>query len=273
MCGSRPMPRSRNSPATTPGPEREVSMGGTAIVTGSARGIGRACAFALAGKGVDIALVDLLESEMTTTARDLAALGIRTLSYKADVSDFTRAHQIVREVVAAWGHLDVLVNNAGAPNPKPILEITEHEFDRTIAVNLKSRFNFIHAAAPAMLAQEKGGRIISISSINALSGGVTSAVSKHAYAAAKAGILGLTRSLAKELGPKVSVNAICPGVIATDLLRGLLGEREAQLTAGIALGRVGTPEDIASIVRYLAVDAHMFMTGQHFVVDGFQWSC
>ena len=102
---------------------------------------------------------------------------------------------------------------------------------------------------------------------------MTSAVSKHAYAAAKAGILGLTRSLAKELGPKVSVNAICPGVIATDLLRGLLGEREAQLTAGIALGRVGTPEDIAGIVRYLAVDAHMYMTGQHFVVDGFQWSC
>ena len=93
------------------------------------------------------------------------------------------------------------------------------------------------------------------------------------HAAAKAGILGLTRSLAKELGPKVSVNAICPGIIATDLLRGLLSHREAELTAGIAMGRVGTPEDVASIVRYLAVEAHMFMTGQHFVVDGFQWSC
>src|SRR5258707_11883719 len=157
MCGSRPMPRSRNSPAITPKSEREVSMGGTAIVTGSARGIGRACAFALARKGVDIALVDLLESEMTTTARDLEALGIRTLTYKADVSDFTRAHEIVSEIVAAWGQLDVLVNNAGAPNPKPILEITEHEFDRTIAVNLKSCFNFIHAAAPVMLRQDTGG--------------------------------------------------------------------------------------------------------------------
>src|SRR6266566_1597674 len=206
----------------------------TALVTGGARGIGRACALALADSGFDIALVDLLEKEMAATARDIEARGKRT-TFQADVSDFARAHAIVEQINAKWGHLDVLLNNAGAPNPKPILKISEAEFDRTIAVNLKSCFNFIHAAAPIMLKQDTGGRIISISSINALSGGVTSAVSKHAYAAAKAGILGLTRSLAKELGPKVSVNAICPGVIATDLLRGLLGEREAQLTAGIAL--------------------------------------
>jgi 3-oxoacyl-[acyl-carrier protein] reductase len=238
----------------------------TALVTGGARGIGRACALALADSGFDIAFVDLLDKEMAATARDIEARGRRTLTFQADVSDFARAHAIVEQISAKWGQLDVLLNNAGAPNPKPILEISEAEFDRTIAVNLKSCFNFIHAAAPIMLKQDMGGRIISISSINALSGGVTSAVSKHAYAAAKAG-------MAKELGPKVSVNAICPGVIATDLLRGLLGEREAELTAGIALGRVGTPEDIASIVRYLAAEAHMFMTGQHFVVDGFQWSC
>jgi 3-oxoacyl-[acyl-carrier protein] reductase len=124
-----------------------------------------------------------------------------------------------------------------------------------------------------MVEQDSGGRIISISSLNALSGGVTSAVSKHAYAAAKAGILGLTRSLAKELGPKVSVNAVCPGIIATELLRDMISQRETQLTSGIAMGRIGTPEDVASIVRYLAADAHMFITGQHIVVDGFQWSC
>jgi 3-oxoacyl-[acyl-carrier protein] reductase len=248
-------------------------MAATAIVTGSARGIGRACAMALAKKGVDIALVDLLDVEMTATARDLEALGVRTLTYQADASDFARAHQIVGEVVATWGQLDVLVNNAGAPSPKPILEITEQEFDRTIAVNLKSCFNFIHAAAPTMLAQEKGGRIVSMSSLNALSGGVTSAVSKHAYAAAKAGILGLTRSLAKELGPKIAINAICPGIIATDLLRDLIRRREPELVAGIAMGRVGVPEDVASLVAYLATDANVFMTGQHFTVDGFQWSC
>ncbi|MBV9564470.1 MAG: SDR family oxidoreductase [Bradyrhizobium sp.] len=245
----------------------------TALVTGAARGIGRACALALADAGFDIALVDLLETEMAATARDIAARGVRTLTFQADVSDFARARAIVEQTTTAWGRLDALLNNAGAPSPKPILEISEAEFDRAIAVNLKSCFNYMHAAAPIMTAQDTGGRIISISSLNALSGGVTSAVSKHAYAAAKAGILGLTRSLAKELGPKVAVNAICPGVIATDLLRDLLGHREAELTAGIALGRVGTPEDVASIVRYLAADAHMFITGQHIVVDGFHWSC
>jgi 3-oxoacyl-[acyl-carrier protein] reductase len=248
-------------------------MAKTALVTGGARGIGRACALALAEAGFDVALGDLLEAEMAATARDIAARGVRTLNFQADVSDFARAHAILNEIIAKWGRLDVLLNNAGAPNPKPILEISEAEFDRTIAINLKSCFNYVHASAPFMMKQDTGGRIISISSINALSGGVTSAVSKHAYAAAKAGILGLTRSLAKELGPKVAVNAICPGIIATNLLGGLLTDRKAELVAGIAMGRVGTPEDVASLVRYLAVEAHMFMTGQHFVVDGFQWSC
>ncbi len=248
-------------------------MAKTALVTGGARGIGRACALALADAGFDIALVDLLEAEMAATSRDIAARGVRTLTFQADVSDFVRAHAIAEEIIAKFGQLDVLLNNAGAPNPKPILEISEIEFDRTIAINLKSCFNYIHASAPFMMKQDTGGRIISMSSINALSGGVTSAVSKHAYATAKAGILGLTRSLAKELGPKVAVNAICPGIIATNLLGGLLADRKAELVAGIAMGRIGTPEGIAGLVRYLAVEAHMFMTGQHFVVDGFQWSC
>jgi 3-oxoacyl-[acyl-carrier protein] reductase len=248
-------------------------MSKIALVTGAARGIGRACALTLADAGFDIALVDLREADMKATAAEIQCCGVRTLTFPADVSEFGRAHAIVDEIVSEWGQLDMLLNNAGAPSPKPLLEISEEEFDRAIAVNLKSCFNYCHAAAPVMLKQVQGGRIISISSLNALSGGVTSAVSKHAYAAAKAGILGLTRSLAKELGPKVAVNAICPGIIKTELLRDLIGQREAELTAGIAMGRVGTPEDVASIVRYLAVDAHMFMTGQHLVVDGFQWSC
>jgi len=248
-------------------------MAKVALVTGAGRGIGRACALALAGKGFDIALVDLLEPDMEKTAGDIRALGVAALTYQADASSFARAHEIIDAVIADRGRLDVLVNNAGAPAPKSILEITEDEFDRAIAVNLKSCFNYIHAAAPVMLKQADGGRMVSISSLNALSGGVTSAVSKHAYAAAKAGILGLTRSLAKELGPKVSVNAICPGVIATELLRDLISRREEDLVSGIAMGRVGTPEDVASIVAYLSTDAHMFITGQHFVVDGFQWKC
>src|ERR1700704_4162063 len=155
-------------------------MAKTALVTGGARGIGRACALALADSGFDVALVDLLEKEMAATARDIEARGRRTLIFQADVSDFAGAHAIVEQINVKWRHLDVLLNNAGAANPKPILEITEAEFDRTIAVNLKSCFNFIHAIAPIMLRQDAGGRIISISSINALSGGGARAGRHHA---------------------------------------------------------------------------------------------
>src|SRR6201990_309431 len=242
-------------------------------MTKTALVIGRACALALADSGFDIALVDLLEKEMAATARDIEARGRRTLTFQADVSDFARAHAIVEQINAKWARLDVLLNNAGAPNPKPILDISEAEFDRTIAVNLKSCFNYIHASAPFMMKQDSGGRIISISSINALSGGVTSAVSKHAYAAAKAGILGLTRSLAKELGPKIMINAICPGVIETELGNSLTRSRGEEMKKGIMLNRLGTPADIAQLVAFLATSEPCFITGQHFVIYGFQWSC
>ena len=248
-------------------------MSKTAIVTGGARGIGRACAHAIARQGFDIALVDLLVPEMERTAAEIRAIGRQALCYEADVASFARAREIVAAVQREFGRIDVLVNNAGGPNPKGILEIREEEFDRTIAVNLKSCFNYIHAAAPIMLAQETGGRIVSMSSLNALSGGVTSAVSKHSYAAAKAGILGLTRSLAKELGPKIAVNAICPGVIKTEIGNDLTRSREPDLIKGIALARLGSPQDVADLVAYLATTEPMFITGQHFVIDGFQWSC
>jgi len=152
-------------------------------------------------------------------------------------------------------------------------ELSIEEWNRTIAVNLKSCFNYIHAIAPIMLKQESGGRIASMSSLNALSGGVTSAVSKHAYAAAKAGILGLTRSLAKELGPKIMINAICPGVIETELGNSLTQSRGEEMKKGIMLNRLGKPADIAQLVAFLATSEPCFITGQHFVIDGFQWSC
>jgi 3-oxoacyl-[acyl-carrier protein] reductase len=241
-----------------------------AIVTGGARGIGRGCALELAARGYDIALVDLLEPEMKRTAGEIEALGRKALAYTADVASFARAHEVVADVAQKWGAVDFLL---GGPNPKGILEIKEEEFDRTIAVNLKSCFNYIHATAPLMLKQEAGGRIVSMSSLNALSGGVTSAVSKHSYATAKAGILGLTRSLAKELGPKIMINAICPGVIETELGNSLTRSRGAEMMKGIMLNRLGTPADIAQLVAFLATSEPCFITGQHFVIDGFQWSC
>src|SRR5882724_10067422 len=252
-------------------------MAKVAIVTGGARGIGRACAHALAKSGYDIAIVDLLRPEMERTRGELQEMGRQAEIYEADVASFARAQEVVADVKKKFGRIDFLLNDAGKANPASILDITEEEFDRTIAVNLKSCFNYIKSVAPIMLAQgedeREGGRIVSMSSINALSGGVTSAVSKHSYAAAKAGILGLTRSLAKEFGGKILINAICPGVIKTELGNTLTRSREPELIKGIALGRLGSPQDVAQMVNFLATSEPCYLTGQHFVIDGFQWSC
>ena len=247
-------------------------MSKVAIVTGGARGIGRACALALAEKGLDIAIVDMLAPEMERTMGELAALGRAARIYQADVADYRRAAEVVAEIARDFGRIDVLVNNAGRGNPKGITEISEDEFDRTIAVNLKSCFNFIQPVVPVMRAGG-GGRIVSMSSLNAHSGGVTSAVSKFSYAAAKAGILGMTRALAKELGPEIAINAICPGVIETELGNVLTKARGPELMKGIALGRLGTPRDVAQLVAFLATVEPNFITGQDFVIDGFQWVC
>jgi 3-oxoacyl-[acyl-carrier protein] reductase len=241
-----------------------------AIVTGGAKGIGRGCALALAAKGFDLVLVDLLDEEMARTGGEIEALGRRCLTYQADVADFARAQEVAADVLARTGRIDFLLNNAGRAMPKGLLDITEEEWDRTIAINLKSCFNWCRAVVPAMQAQG-AGRIASMSSINAYSGGVTSAVSKFAYAAAKAGILGLTRSLAKELGPAITVNAICPGLIKTETPNAVIRAREAELVTGIILNRVGTPQDVAQLVVFLATVEPNFITGQDFVIDGFQW--
>lgn len=242
----------------------------TAIVTGGGRGIGRGCALELAAGGVDIALVDVIPADLDRTKGEIEALGRRALTFEADVVDHARAAGVVADVMAAWGRVDILFNNAGKSNAKSMLEITEAEFDRTIAINLKGAFNYIHAVAPHMKAAG-GGRIVNMSSLNAHTGGVTSAVSKFSYAAAKAGLLGMTRALAKELGPEILINAICPGVIKTELSNDMIRAREAELARGIAAGRVGTPADIAQLVAFLALSEPCFITGQDIVIDGFQW--
>jgi 3-oxoacyl-[acyl-carrier protein] reductase len=245
-----------------------------AIVTGGARGIGRACAHRLAEAGFAIALVDLLEAEMERTAAEIAALGAPVMRFTANVADFTRAQEVAAAVKDHFGRIDFLLNNAGRPMPKGILEISEAEYDQTIAVNLKSCFNYIRAVAPIMLAQG-GGRIASMSSLNAHSGGVTAALSKFSYAAAKAGILGMTRALAKELGPTIAINAICPGLIQTELAdkNPVIVERGADIARdGIALHRVGSPQDVAALVVFLATCEPCYITGQDFKVDGFQYN-
>jgi len=244
-----------------------------AVVTGGARGIGRACARTLAAAGYDIVLVDLLVPEMERTAGEIRDVGRQVLMFEGDVASFARAQEVADAVNQQWGRVDFLLNNAGKAMPKGILEIEEEEFDRTIAINLKSCFNYIRAVVPIMQAQGRG-RIASMSSINALSGGVTAAVSRFAYASAKAGILGMTRALAKELGPTIHVNAICPGLIETELGNAVTRSRGPQIAASdIALRRLGKPDDIAQLVLFLATSEPCFITGQAFTVDGFQYNC
>ncbi len=243
-----------------------------AIVTGGARGIGRGCAHAIAQKGVDIVLVDLLEDKLPGTKAELEAMGVSCETFVADVADHNRAKAIAAAVLSRFGRIDILVNNAGKAQPKGILDLAEDEWDRTIAVNLKSCFNYAQAVAPAML-ERKWGRIVSMSSVNAHSGGVTAAVSKFAYAAAKAGIIGMTRALAKELGPAIAVNCICPGLIKTEVEGNtVIRAREPELIKGVALQRVGTPVDVGNLVAFLATTEPCFITGQDFIIDGFQFN-
>ena len=244
-----------------------------AIVTGAARGIGRACAHALARAGYDIALVDVLAPELERTANEIRGMGRETMTFEADVSLFARAQEVADAVRSNLGRIDFLLNNAGKPQPKGVLEISEREFDETIAINLKGCFNYIRAVGPVML-EQGGGRIVSMSSLNAYSGGVTAAVSRFAYASAKAGILGMTRALAKELGPTILVNAICPGLIQTEIPKNpVIVERGAEIARnGIALQRVGGTDDVAQLVVFLATSEPCFITGQDFIVDGFQYN-
>lgn len=247
-----------------------MSPASVAIVTGAARGIGRATALALARRGMAVALVDVREPELAGTAAAAAKAGVETLALTGDVADFAATQRLGRRVLDTWGRVDVLVNNAGVSQPKGLLDITEEEWDRTIAINLKGAFNWCKAVAPAMLAQ-RAGRIVNISSVNAQTGAGFGAVSRVAYGAAKAGMLGLTRGLAKELAPHVLVNAICPGLIHTDLTAKMIAERGEAIVSTIPLARLGTPEDIAEVVAFLATVTPCFMTGEVLDVDGGQW--
>jgi 3-oxoacyl-[acyl-carrier protein] reductase len=244
----------------------------TALVTGGGRGIGRKIALRLAEKGFAIALVDILVLEMANVQREIESLGVRAACFEADVADHRKAIAVVDKIHRKFSSIDVLVNNAGRPMPKGILDISEAEFDSTIAINLKSCFNYIQPVAPLMQAAG-GGRIICMSSLNAHSGGVTAAASRFAYAAAKAGIIGMVRALAKELGPDIHINAICPGLIATETNKNpVIALRGAEIAQnGIALKRIGCPDDVAQIVTFLATSEPSFITGQALIVDGFQY--
>ena len=237
----------------------------TALITGAARGIGKQIALLFAREGANIAFTDLEDSELSqATLSEIAALGVQVRFYASDASDFDAAHQVVEAVVRDFGHLDILVNNAGITRDTLLLRMTEQQWDQVIQVNLKSAFNFTHAAAPVLMRQHSGS-IISLSSVVGINGNAGQAN----YAASKAGIIALTKSVAKELGGRnVRCNAIAPGFILTDMTKALKPEVLDSFVSMIPMRRGGEPEEVAKVALFLARDLSSYVSGQVIQVNG-----
>lgn len=239
--------------------------GKTALVTGASRGIGRAIAVALAEAGADVA-VNYAGSEAAAeeTVKAIQALGRKSFKIRANVGKPAEFESMVSQVLEAFGKLDILVNNAGITRDNLIMRMKEEEFDEVIETNLKGVFNGIKAVTRPMMKQ-RSGRIINISSVVGTLGNAGQAN----YTAAKAGVIGLTKTAARELASRnITVNAVAPGFIATDMTDKLPDDIKEKLEKDIPLGRIGRPEEIASAVLYLASDASSYMTGQTIHVDG-----
>lgn len=240
--------------------------GKVALVTGGSRGIGRAIALDLAANGAKV-VVNYQSSSAAAVevAATIAASGGEAMAVQADVADFAAAQALVKETVAAYGQIDILVNNAGTTRDTLLMMMSENDWDTVINTNLKSLFNCCKATLRPMLRRKQGGRIINISSIVGLvgQGGQTN------YAASKAGIIGFTKSLARELASRsITVNAIAPGYFPTALTDVLSEENKQQALAYIPLGRFGQVEEVAYLVSFLASDRAAYITGEVIRVDG-----
>jgi 3-oxoacyl-[acyl-carrier protein] reductase len=239
--------------------------GKTAIVTGSTRGIGKAIALALAEAGADVAINGSHDLEaMEATAGEVRALGQQALAVAADVSSAEGANRLVETVVREWGRLDILVNNAGVARDGLVMRMSDEDWDAVLDTDLKSAFLCSRAALKPMI-RARSGRIICISSVIGLMGNAGQAN----YAAAKAGILGLTRALAKEVGSRgITVNALAPGYIQTRMTDVLDEKQQDVIKSRIPLNELGTPEDVATAAAFLASDEARYITGQVLAVDG-----
>jgi 3-oxoacyl-[acyl-carrier protein] reductase len=246
--------------------------GRVAVVTGGGGVIGGASVRALARAGADVAIVDVRPEAAEAAADAVRALGRRAVAKIGDAADYDLAGRLVEEIERELGPVDVLVNVAGGGQPKGILEMTPEEFDEVQRRNLRSTWNWIRRLAPGMVTRQ-GQRIISISSMSAkYGGGPPFSVSRSAYAAAKAGVLGLTRGLAKELAPNVTVNAICPGLIETANTRFIAqGPHREALLASIPKARAGRGDDVAAAVLFFASPGADWITGEVMDVNGGQY--
>ncbi len=233
--------------------------GKTAIVTGAARGIGKSIALKFAAEGANIAFTDLVMDENAEkTTAEIEAMGVKVKGYASNAADFEDTARVVAEIHKDFGRVDILVNNAGITRDGLMMRMTEQQWDMVINVNLKSAFNFIHACTPVMMRQ-KSGSIINMASVVGVSGNA----GQCNYSASKAGMIGLAKSIAKELGSRgVRANAIAPGFIITDMTDQLSEEVKKEWAKTIPLRRGGTPEDVANVATFLASDLSSYVTGQ-----------
>lgn len=237
----------------------------TVLITGAARGIGRAIAIECAKQGADIAFTDIVDDDnLRSLEKQLIELGVNAKAYVSNAADFNQTQQTVDEIVSDFGKIDVLVNNAGITRDSLLMRMTEEQWDLVINVNLKSVFNYAKAVQKIMLKQ-RNGSIINMSSVVGVSGNAGQAN----YSASKAGIIGFTKSIAKELGPRnIRCNAIAPGFIETEMTKAIPEDARKEWTEKIPLRRAGQPEDVANLVIFLGSDLSSYISGQVINVCG-----
>lgn len=246
-------------------PNMKLLEGKTALITGAARGIGKAIAIKFAQEGANIAFTDLVIDENgKQTEEEIAALGVKCKGYASNAADFAQTADVVKQVVEDFGKIDILVNNAGITKDGLMMRMSEQQWDAVIAVNLKSAFNFIHACVPVMMRQ-RSGSIINMASVV----GVHGNAGQSNYAASKAGLIALAKSIAQEVGSRgIRANAIAPGFIETAMTAALSDEIREEWKKKIPLRRGGQVEDIANVATFLASDLSGYVTGQVIQVDG-----
>ncbi len=240
-------------------PIMKLLEGKVAVVTGAARGIGKAIALEFAKEGANVAFTDLVIDENgKATEAEIAALGVKAKGYASNAANFEETHTVIDQIVKDFGRIDILVNNAGITKDGLMMRMSEAQWDAVLTVNLKSAFNFIHAVTPIM-AKQKSGSIINMSSVVGVSGNA----GQCNYSASKAGMIGLAKSIAKEMGPRgIRANAIAPGFIMTEMTDKLPDEVKEGWYKQIPLRRGGTPEDVAKVALFLASDLSSYVSGQ-----------
>lgn len=243
----------------------DLLKGKTALITGAARGIGKAIALKFAQEGANIAFTDLvIDDNGLATEKEIAAFGVKAKGFASNAANFQETEKVVKEIHAEFGSIDILVNNAGITKDGLMLRMTEAQWDAVIAVNLKSAFNFIHACTPIMMRQ-RAGSIINMSSVV----GVHGNAAQCNYAASKAGLIALAKSIGQEMGSRgIRANAIAPGFIDTAMTQQLPEDIRKEWINKIPLRRGGTVEDIANVATFLACDMSSYVTGQVIQVDG-----